>query len=89
MQMRVDVLGLPGRIAARGDSSAVGAAMLAGVAGGVLPDLQAAARLVQAEPAALLEPDPQASEAYATAYARYRQLFQCLRPIFDAEAASA
>jgi xylulokinase len=81
-QMRVDVLGLPGRVPARVDTSPLGAAMLAAVAAEILPDLIAAADLVRAEPAALLNPNPQDAEAYAQAYAGYRRLFDALRPMF-------
>jgi sugar (pentulose or hexulose) kinase len=81
----VDVLGLPGRVPARVDTSPLGAAMLAAVAAEILPDLIAAADLVRAEPAALLNPNPQDAEAYAQAYAGYRRLFDALRPMFGPE----
>jgi xylulokinase len=88
-QMRVDVLGLPGRVAARVDTSPLGAAMLAAVAAEILPDLTAAAALVRAEPAALLDPNPRDAEVYGHAYARYRLLFDSLRPMFGPESGSA
>jgi xylulokinase len=85
-QIRVDVLRMPGRVPARVDTSPLGAAMLAAVAAGFLPDLDAAAALVRATPAALLDPTPKDCEIYAQAYERYRQLFQSLRPMFAMEA---
>ena len=84
-QMRVDLIGLPGRVASRVDTSPVGAAMLAGVAAGLLPDLGTAGALVATEPARRLEPDRSHVAAYAEGYGRYRRLFDSLRPIFDAE----
>ncbi|MCI0431631.1 MAG: hypothetical protein L0210_13960, partial [Rhodospirillales bacterium] len=84
-QMRVDLLGLPGRVAARIHTSPLGAAMLAAVAAGVLPDLDAAAGLVREEQPSMLEPDPRAQAAYAQAYGQYRRLFASLRPMFDTE----
>jgi xylulokinase len=85
-QIRVDVLCVPGRVPARVDTSPLGAAMLAAVAAGFLADLEQAAALVRAAPAALLDPVPEHCEIYAQAYESYRQLFQCLRPIFAMEA---
>jgi xylulokinase len=84
-QIRVDVLGMPGRVPARVDTSPLGAAMLAAVAAGLLPHLGAAAALVRAAPAALLDPDARAAESYGQAYARYRLLFRSLRPMFGTE----
>src|SRR5262249_2888559 len=56
-QMRADILGMPGQIAARVDTSPVGAAMLAAVAAAIVPDLNAAAALVSRESARVVEPD--------------------------------
>jgi xylulokinase len=81
-QMRTDILGMPGQVAARVDTSPVGAAMLAAVAAEIVPDLTAAAALVSRDPARVLEPDRQTESAYTEAYQRYRRLFECLRPMF-------
>lgn len=88
-QMRVDILGMPGRVAQRVDTSPLGAAMLAAVAAGFLPDLRAAAVLVRAQPTRLLEPDPRVGPVYAQAHERYRRLFDALRPLFAREAGAS
>ncbi|MFZ5791740.1 MAG: xylulokinase [Pseudomonadota bacterium] len=81
-QIRADVTGLPAERARLADASAVGAAMLGGVAAGLLPDLGAAAALVGGADGAI-EPDPERHRLYAEAHARYRRLFQSLKPMFD------
>jgi sugar (pentulose or hexulose) kinase len=68
-QIRADTLGLPHRVAARTDTCAVGAAMIAAVAVGALPDLAAAAALAPAHNPAVF---PQRS--LDEAYERYRDL---------------
>jgi xylulokinase len=68
-QIRADALGLPHHVAARTDTCAVGAAMLAAVAVGLVPDLTAACALVP-PPARTVLPQRDLDEAYA----RYRQL---------------
>ncbi len=80
-RIRADSSGLPVLLAADGDTAPIGAAMLAGVAAGIHPDLRACAAEL---PAARerLEPDPRTAELYARAYGDYRRLFECLRPMF-------
>ncbi|HUJ60516.1 MAG TPA: FGGY family carbohydrate kinase [Kofleriaceae bacterium] len=67
MQLRADALGMPHHAAARADSCAVGAAMIAAVAVGQLRDLAAAAALAPGH-AATFVPCGTLDEAYA----RYR-----------------
>ena len=62
-QMRADIMGLPALVPHRVDTSPVGAAMLAGVAAGLVENLRAAAELVQ-EPVAPLAPVPANRDAY-------------------------
>lgn len=81
-QIRADVTGLPAERARLADASAVGAAMLGGVAAGLLPDLVVAAALVGGAGHAI-EPDPRRHRLYEEAHARYRRLFQSLKPMFD------
>jgi hypothetical protein len=57
------------------------------VAAGLVENLRAAAALVQ-EPVAPLAPVTENREAYEKAYARYRQLFGSLKPMFAPAAAS-
>ena len=68
-QLRADVLGRPHRVAARTDTCAIGAAMLAAVAAGALPDLRAAAALAP-PPRATFYPRSSCDDAYA----RYREI---------------
>lgn len=70
-QLRADTLGLPHRVAANSDTCPVGAAMIAGVAAGVVPDLVHAAAL--APPASeVFAPGPR--DALDAAYRRYQDL---------------
>ena len=80
-RIRADVSGLPVLVAREVDTAPRGAAMLAAVAAGLRPDLRACAAVI---PAAKdrLEPDPRTAAAYDRAYAGYRRLFECLRPMF-------
>ena len=80
-RIRADVSGLPVMVAREVDTAPLGAAMLAAVAAGLRPDLRACAAVI---PAAKdrLEPDPRTAAAYDRAYAGYRRLFECLRPMF-------
>jgi xylulokinase len=68
-QIRADALGLPHHVAARTDTCPVGAAMIAAVAIGALPDLAAAAALAPAHKPAVV---PQRS--LDESYERYREL---------------
>jgi xylulokinase len=78
-EIRAEVSGLPVRIPERIDTSALGAAMLAAVAADIQPDLETCAVLVTA---ASQRVEPQTPGVYEDAYRRYRQLFECLRPLF-------
>ncbi|HUS30380.1 MAG TPA: FGGY family carbohydrate kinase [Kofleriaceae bacterium] len=72
-QIRADALGIPHLVAARADTCPVGAAMIAAVAAGVVPDLRAAAACVPTpQVAALPQRDLDA------AYARYHTLVAVL-----------
>ena len=81
IKIRADLTGRPVERAAMGDSSAVGAALLAAVAGEAMPDLATAAAELEAG-GAVVEPDPGAAAAYAEAHDRYRRLFAALKPMF-------
>jgi len=80
-QMRADVTGLLTLVPARVDTSPVGAAMLAAVAAGLVADLHTATSLVN-EPVRPFAPEAASREACEIAYARYRRLFDSLRPMF-------
>jgi xylulokinase len=81
-QIRADVLGRRHVVAARGDTCAVGAAHLAAVAAGAVPDLQRA--IAHAPPGAEVTVEPRAAHraAHDDAHARYRALFAALDPMF-------
>lgn len=80
-QIRADATGLAVEIPCKHDTSPIGAAMLGAVAVGAWPDLAAAAERV-GEIDRIVEPDPTTKGAYDEAYARYRDLFDCLRPLY-------
>jgi sugar (pentulose or hexulose) kinase len=63
------------------DSSAVGAALLAAVASGRMSNLAEAAGAVSAI-ADTIAPDRANRAAYHDAYARYRRLFESLKPMY-------
>jgi xylulokinase len=85
LQMKADITGRPVRVLATPESTAVGAAMLAGVGGGIFRDLdEAVERLAVVEPSTY-EPSASARVAYDEAYGRYRRLFDAVEPGFAAD----
>lgn len=80
-RIRADATGLPAEIPRHRDTSPIGAALLAAVAAGAWPDVATAARQV-GEVEETVDPDPAAKETYDQAYERYRELFECLRPLY-------
>jgi xylulokinase len=80
-RIRADLLGRPVELSAVVDACPVGAAMLGAVAAGLSPDPLAAAAAA-AGARETVEPDPGRRAAYHEAYARYRDLFESLRPLF-------
>lgn len=82
-QIRADIAGMPVLVPREIDSSAVGAAMLAGVAGGVFGGLREAAGLVDGVADRFL-PATERRIVYDEAYAAYRRLFRSLKPMFEA-----
>lgn len=86
LQMKADVTGRTIRVLTTDESTALGAAVLAGVAAGTFGDLdEAVDRLAVLDPTAY-EPDPTTRDAYAEAYGRYRALFDAVEPGFGATA---
>ncbi len=87
LQILADVAGVPLELTAVDDAVALGSALCAAVAAGAFADLrEAAAAMVR--PAAVIEPDPRCSEAYAAGYERYLQTHAALAPLFAARAMS-
>ena len=83
-QIRADVTGLPAERAQLADASAVGAAMLGAVAAGILPDLGSAAGMLGAA-GFTIEPDSRRNRLYGEVHARYRRLFDALKPMYGSE----
>jgi xylulokinase len=78
-QIKADVLGRPVERLAVVESGVLGAALLAGVGAGLLPDLAAAAEaMVHGE--RTFEPDRLRRDLYTELYAVYRELYPALRP---------
>jgi xylulokinase len=83
LQMKADVVGRPVRVLATTEATALGAAMLAGVAAGTFRDLdEAVGCLTVLEPGAY-EPEIGHRAAYADAYGRYRRLYDAVEPQFE------
>src|SRR5262245_29488388 len=80
-QIRADVTGLPVERSAVSDSSAVGAAILAAVAAGRVDDVASGAAAASAV-AETMGPQAAVRDAYDECYARYRMLFNSLKPMF-------
>jgi xylulokinase len=82
LRIVASVLGLPLERTAVDEGSAFGAALLAGVAGGVFADVaEAVERCVR--PRDRIEPDPVWQEAYEAGYSRFHKLYPALRPLQD------
>jgi xylulokinase len=80
--IRADVSGRVVRRLLDADTAPRGAAMLAAVAAGRVPDLRACAAGIAA-PVEEIVPDPAAGPVYTRAYRGYRRLFESLRPMFE------
>ena len=88
LQMKADVTGRTVRVMASDESTALGAAMLAGVGAGTFAGLDEAVESVGRPGAGAYEPDPDTAQAYDDAYGRYRALFDAVEPGFAANAAA-
>ena len=82
LEIVASVLGLPLELTVVDEGSAYGAALLAGVQGGVFGDAgEAVARCVRVRDR--VEPRADWADAYAEGYARFRALYPALRPVED------
>jgi xylulokinase len=80
-QIKADVTGRVIRMVSEPESTAAGAAMLAGVAEGIFSSIdEAASQLVTF--AACYEPRPEAQTIYEESYATYQEVYAALDPIF-------
>jgi len=80
VQLKADICRAPLQVPDVTESACLGAAMLAGVAAGVWPSLDAAAAQ-RACSARRVEPDPGRAAAYQERYAIYRQVYPALRAL--------
>lgn len=77
--MRAAVSGRPADVLTKTDASAIGAALLASVVGGQMPDVAIASAALRLE---LREVRPVPDGRYEDAYRRYRDAFAALEPIW-------
>ncbi len=79
-QIKADVLGAPVTVPKLGHGAAAGAAILAGLATGMWPDLEAAKSITVGD-GETFEPDPDMTDKYARRLELYRELQAALPPI--------
>jgi xylulokinase len=81
--IQAGVLGVPVSYypAPGGDSSALGAAILAGVGSGLFDSLAGGAALVRAGDPDVIDPDPAEVTSYRAAFARYREVARAVAPL--------
>jgi len=81
LQIKADVTGKLVSVPRELETTALGAAMLAGVAGGLFADLREAASSAVGI-ASYVEPDPTHRQVYDDAYALYREVYDALQEPF-------
>jgi len=82
-QIKADVTGLPVRVPSSVETTATGAAILAAVGAGLHNSVAEAAQAFVRYRPGEHAPDPQRREIYDGAYARYRELYFALKPVFE------
>ena len=82
-QIKADVTGLPVRVPESVETTATGAAILAAVGSGVHATVSDAVKAFVAFRPEEHEPDAAARDAYDEAYARYREVYFALKPVFE------
>jgi sugar (pentulose or hexulose) kinase len=82
LQIRADVTGLPVTRPDDVETTARGAGMLAAAGVGMHPHARAAAKEMRSPRREAVQPDAERANAYTSAYDRYRQLYNALRPLF-------
>jgi xylulokinase len=80
-QIRADLMGLSMDTLVQDGAAAIGAAVIAAVAGGGWPDCRSASAAL-ALPMLRVQPNLAMRDVYDGAYQRYRQLFTALEPMF-------
>ena len=76
MQMKADILNVPVTSLRTSEAGASGSAMLAGIAAGVFPSLEAAAAVMVREKETFLPRQ--------NIHAQYEEIYQCYRRLYDA-----
>ena len=83
LQIHADTSGLPVVVPEVSEAPSLGAAVLAAVAAGHHPDIDAGI-VAMVRPGRRIEPNPDAVARYNAIYARYAQLYQALKPTREA-----
>lgn len=81
MQVTADILGMPIRVVASDQACALGAGMLAAVAGGIHPSVAAAQKRMGSGFDRTFKPDKRRSARYQALYRRYTELGKALEPL--------
>jgi L-ribulokinase len=84
MQVTADVLGMPIRVVASDQACALGAGMLAAVAGGVYPNVGAAQKRMGSGYDKTFKPDKKRTAVYQSLYKRYTELGKGLETLLGA-----
>jgi L-ribulokinase len=84
MQVTADVLGMPIRVVASDQACALGAGMLAAVAGGVYPNVGAAQKRMGSGYDKTFKPDRKRAAVYQSLYKRYTELGKSLETLLGA-----
>ncbi|MEM5775290.1 MAG: FGGY-family carbohydrate kinase, partial [Anaerolineaceae bacterium] len=74
LQVYADVTGMPIEITASQQASALGAAVIGAVAGGVYPDIHSAVEHMVCPPERVIQPDLQNHQIYTEIYQEYKKL---------------
>jgi xylulokinase len=83
LQLQADIYGCPIRRTAVDEGPAYGAALLAGIASGLFPDIEAATANVRLREL-VIEPDPERARRYDELYAIFASLYPALRDAMHA-----
>jgi xylulokinase len=80
LKLKADICGLPVAVPRVTEAACLGAALLAGTAAGIYPDLRkAVSRTVQIS--RTLEPDPESARLYEERFQLYREVYPALAPL--------
>ena len=80
LKLKADICGLPVRVPVATEAACMGAALLAGTAVGVYPDLPTAVSQT-VRIAGTVEPDPESARLYGEQFKLYREVYPALAPL--------